>query len=145
VNPSLASVKSNRRKRIREQMLRVLVVDDFDDSVEISAELLKVLGHDPLRAMDGPSAVTLARKHRPDVVLMDLWMPRMNGCEATRALKESRATRSIPVIALTGDGTDTMRRSALEAGCAEVLLKPVDAEILQEAFARVVRRRPRQV
>ena len=118
----------------------MLVVDDFDDSVEVSAELLNFMGHDVLRATDAKAALSLARKHHPDVVLMDLWMPRMSGCEATRRLKKSRATRSIPVIALTGDATETMRRDALAAGCMDVLVKPVDAEILRDALERIVRR-----
>jgi CheY-like chemotaxis protein len=126
--------------RTPSDSLRVLVVDDFDDSVEVSAELLNFMGHDVLRATDASAALTLARKHHPDVVLMDLWMPRMSGCEATRRLKKSRLTRSIPVIALTGDATETMRRDALAAGCQEVLVKPVDAEILRDALERIVRR-----
>jgi CheY-like chemotaxis protein len=80
----------------------VLIVDDFEDNREMYAEYLSYSGYRVEQASDGEQAVELAQRIRPDVVVMDLSLPVMDGWEATRRLKSDPRTRNIPVIALTG-------------------------------------------
>ena len=113
--------------------VRVLIADDqrlFAEALEaiLSTDArIKVVG----RAADGSGAVDLAREHQPDVVLMDIAMPVMDGIEATKAIREHAETESIPIIALSAYG-DLYREKALAAGCNDVVQKPVDFERLQK-------------
>ncbi len=88
--------------------------------------LLEMEDYVVYQAQDGNEAVEMARRLKPDVVLMDLHMPRLDGIEATRLLREDPLTRSIPVIALTASATPDERRLAVRAGCVGYILKPVD-------------------
>lgn len=106
--------------------LRILVADDNDAGRELMRTLLEMEDYVVYQAQDGNEAVEMARRLKPDVVLMDLHMPRLDGIEATRLLREDPLTRSIPVIALTASATPDERRLAVRAGCVGYILKPVD-------------------
>ena len=88
--------------------------------------LLQMEDYVVYEARDGNEAVEMARRLRPDVVLMDVHMPVLDGIEATRLLREDPLTRSIPVIVLTASATPDERRLAVRAGCVGYLFKPVD-------------------
>jgi PAS domain S-box-containing protein len=105
---------------------RILVVDDNRDAVESLATMLRLSGNEVHTACDGIEAVELAEQLLPDVVLMDIGMPRLNGREATRRIREQAWGKQMIVIALTGWGQDSDRRLSREAGCDEHLVKPVD-------------------
>jgi len=106
----------------REQPL-VLVVEDYQDAREMYAAYLQFSGFDVAEATNGIEAIEKAQSLMPDIVLMDLALPRMDGWEATRRLKNDDRTKNIPVVALTGhDDRETADRCRA-AGCAEVLLK----------------------
>jgi len=114
----------------------VLVVDDIADIRELYAEYLRLSGFQTIMAAGGAEAVEKAAALRPAAIVMDLSMPEVDGCEATRRLKADRRTRDIPIIALTGYAGDHTKESALAAGCVTYLTKPC----LPEALAAVIRR-----
>ena len=118
--------------------LRVLVVDDNEDAAETVAVLLDLWGHDVRTAMDGFSALAAAAELDPEVILLDIGLPRLDGYEVARRLRES-GNRAL-VVAMTGYGRDEDRRRSREAGFDEHLVKPVDPALLREVLAR--RQRP---
>ncbi len=111
---------------------RILVVDDNEDSAASMATMLQLLGNEVRAAYDGVEAVELAEKFRPRVILMDIGMPRVNGYEATRQIREQPWGRDIVVIALTGWGQEVDRARSKEAGCDGHLVKPVDLAALEK-------------
>ena len=116
----------------------MLLVDDFDDNREMYAEYLVFAGLRVAEAQNGLEALERARTLRPDVVVMDLALPGVDGWEATRRLKEDAATRDIPVIALTGHALAGHSRSAFEAGCDIFITKPCLPERLLQEIQRVL-------
>jgi two-component system cell cycle response regulator DivK len=111
----------------------VLVVDDFRDGRELVAELLEFHGYRTLQARDGAEAVRLAVEHRPDMIIMDLCLPVIDGFEATRLIRHDPRTARTPIIAITGHATDAVLARALEAGCLRAFVKPCDPERLVRA------------
>jgi CheY-like chemotaxis protein len=103
----------------------VLVVDDFAAGRELCAEYLSFRGYEVATAADGAEALEKAFELEPDVILMDLSLPAIDGWEATRRLRSDPRTRAIKIIALTAHALETERTRALEAGCDEVVTKPV--------------------
>jgi CheY-like chemotaxis protein/two-component sensor histidine kinase len=116
---TLGSVSSRPSQR------RLLVVDDNRDAVESMATMLRLSGNEVHTAYDGIEAVEKAEALRPDVVLMDIGMPRLNGYDATRRIRAQSWGARIVVIALTGWGQEADRRQSREAGCNHHLVKPV--------------------
>lgn len=114
----------------------VLVVDDFAAGRELCAEYLLYRGYEVATAADGAEALEQAFTLRPDAILMDLSLPEIDGWEATRRLRADRRTRGIKIIALTAHALESERDRALEAGCDEVVTKP----IVPKELERVVRR-----
>jgi two-component system, cell cycle response regulator DivK len=102
----------------------VLVVDDFADNREMYSEYLSFSGYDVIEAKNGMEAIAKAQDRMPDIIVMDLSLPVMDGWEATRRLKADERTRQIPVVALTGHALAGHHRGAREAGCDSFLAKP---------------------
>jgi two-component system, cell cycle response regulator DivK len=102
----------------------VLVVDDYQDAREMYAECLLAYGFRVAEARNGLEALTQAGSLRPDVILMDLSLPGIDGWEATRQLKADRLTRDIPIVAMTGHAGRRASEAARKAGCASFVLKP---------------------
>jgi CheY-like chemotaxis protein len=119
----------------------VLIVDDYEEGREICAEYLAFRGYGVLTAEDGIEALEKCRKYHPDVILMDLSLPRLDGWETTRRLKSDPETADIPVIALTAHALSSAREKALEAGCDEVVTKPCIPKDLEEEVRRQLERR----
>jgi PAS domain S-box-containing protein len=117
---SIAAGASDAPKR------RILVADDNRDAVESLATMLRLSGNEVHTAGDGEEAVRLAEALRPDVVLMDIGMPRLNGRDATKRIRAQDWGKRMVVIALTGWGQEADRRLSREAGCDDHLVKPVD-------------------
>jgi CheY-like chemotaxis protein len=109
--------------------LRVLVVDDNVDAAESLAELLRDLGHSVRVAHDGPSAIDLALRLRPQLVLLDIGLPEMDGYEVARRLRSQGVQSTL--VALTGYGEARHRRLALDAGFDDHVTKPVDLHRLE--------------
>ena len=120
-------------------MTRVLYVEDNDDNVfMLKMRLELVEGFEVLTASDGEEGCATAAAETPDVILMDLELPIMDGWEATRRLKRDPATRDIPVIALTAHAMAGSREQALAAGCDEFDTKPIDFERLTQKIDGVL-------
>jgi len=107
-------------------MPKILLVEDNQDSREGLARRLQRRGYDVLQAADGEQGLALARVAGPDLVLMDMNLPIIDGWEATRQLKDADATRDLPIIALTAHALSSDRTKTLEAGCTDYHTKPVD-------------------
>lgn len=115
---------------------RILVAEDNPVNLELIRQLLEEEGCELLAAADGEEAIRLALEHRPDLILMDLSLPRVDGWEATRRLRADPRTAAIPVVALTAHAIVGYRERALAAGCTDYLTKPVD----EDALFAVIRR-----
>jgi CheY-like chemotaxis protein len=122
----------------------VLVVDDFSDAREMYGEYLRFCGYRVAEAQNGIEAIDQAVKLKPDVILMDLSMPIVDGWEATRRLKADKRTKDIPVVALTGHAMSGHSESAKGAGCDVVVTKPCLPQDLVKQIRRVVGNPPKQ-
>ena len=111
-------------------MTKVLVVEDNEVNQQVIARLLRFRGFEVLVVGDGAEGVAAALAELPDVILMDMSLPGMNGWEATRQIKAQPATQAIPVIALTAHAMVGDREQALAAGCDDYDVKPVDIDRL---------------
>jgi two-component system, cell cycle response regulator DivK len=119
---------------------KILYIEDNDDNVYMLKMRLDLLdGFEVVVAEDGEKGCAMAAAERPDVILMDLEMPGIDGWEATRRLKSNPQTRGIPVIALSAHALAGMREKALAAGCDEFDTKPVDFERLVATIRRLLR------
>ena len=117
---------------------KVLVVDDFEDNRAMYAEFLRYSGFDVTEASNGAEAIEKATALRPDVVIMDLSLPIVDGWEATRRLKAEPRTRDIPIVALTGHALEGHSQGAREAGCNRFLAKPCLPETLLETLRELL-------
>lgn len=125
----------------REQPL-VLVVEDYQDAREMYAAYLQFSGFDVAEAGNGIEAIEKTRELLPDIVLMDLALPRMDGWEATRRLKNDDLTRHIPIVALTGHALAGHAEGAREAGCDAFVTKPCLPDALVAEIKRLLDQRP---
>lgn len=116
----------------------VLIVEDYDDAREMYAEYLEMSGYRVVEARNGEEALERAFELLPDVILMDLALPRMDGWEATRRLKTDGRTRRIPIVALTGHALTGHAEGAREAGCDAFVTKPCLPEELVEQIRHVL-------
>ena len=117
--------------------LRILVADDSEDAAHTLATLLEISGYELHIAHDGEQALAVAESCRPDVVLLDIGMPKMNGYEVCRRFRECDWGRHMTVIALTGWGQDQDRRRTAEAGFNHHLVKPADPAALLRMLAQL--------
>jgi|CZKU01.1.fsa_nt_gi two-component system cell cycle response regulator DivK len=136
-----AAAKSPSNEAPKRAMPLVLVVDDFEDNRSMYAVYLAYSGYDVVEAADGAEAVEVAGRRLPDVIVMDLSLPIMDGWEATRRLKADARTRHIPIIALTGHALSGHSRAAHDAGCDAFLAKPCLPEMLVEKVQELMRER----
>lgn len=130
----MTNVKSDRP--------RVLLVDDYRDAREMYSEYLEFSGFDVVEAANGMEALQRAVESAPDIVLMDLSLPVMDGWEATRRLKQDERTAQIPVVALTGHALAGVSEDAKQAGCDAFVTKPCLPEDLVKEIRRVLERYP---
>ncbi len=117
-------------------MAKILVVDDDPVNVNIVTRLLALHGHETTSASDGAAALEAARAQAPQLILMDMKLPKLDGWEATRRLKADPATRAIPVIAFTAQAMPGDDARTRECGCDDYDSKPIDFERL---YAKIVR------
>jgi len=117
---------------------QVLLVDDFRDNREMYVEYLRYVGFRVAEAATGSEALERAFELRPDLIVMDLALPSLDGWEATRVLKSDLRTAHIPVIALTGHALQRHSQRALEAGCDAFLIKPCLPETLVAEIRRLL-------
>ena len=112
----------------------ILIVEDESRNLTLLRDLLQVSGYSTIEATDGEKGVELAKASKPDLILMDVQMPEMDGLEATRILKADTTTGNIPVLALTSYAMKGDKEKILEVGCDGYLAKPFD---IQELLKKV--------
>lgn len=133
----LAPVRSESEPHYAGPLRRILVVDDNRDSANSMAMMLKLMGNEVRTAHDGIEAIETAQEFRPKAILMDLGMPRLNGYEATRRIREQPWGRGMLIIALTGWGQEADRSQSQEAGCDGHLVKPVNLSDLESLLTQL--------
>jgi len=119
--------------------VKILYVEDNEDNVYVLKNRLARLGHSVVVAGDGERGIALALSEKPDLILMDLSLPVLDGWEATRRLKAEPATQAIPVIALSAHAMTGDREKALECGCDDFDTKPVDFARLRSKIDALVK------
>jgi two-component system cell cycle response regulator DivK len=107
-------------------MAKILLVEDNEMNRDMLSRRLARRGHDVTMALDGPAGIAAATANRPDLILMDISLPGMDGWEATKVLRSQAETASVPIIALTAHAMETDRQRSLEVGCNDFDTKPVD-------------------
>lgn len=116
----------------------IMVVEDFEDTREMIAFELRQHGYEVVEAADGVSAVELAKRSRPDLVLMDLSLPGRDGLSTAYRMRELEAMCHVPIVACTAHGAALHREVALAAGCDEYVTKPVDLKHLKDVVGRLL-------
>lgn len=132
------STKANPSSDDRTERPRVLIVDDYPDAREMYAEYLEFSGFEVVEAENGMEALQRAIDTEPDIILMDLSLPVMDGWEATRRLKADKRTGTIPVVALTGHALAGISEGAKKAGCDAFVTKPCLPEDLVKEIRKVL-------
>jgi CheY-like chemotaxis protein len=130
-------VKKPVRKRLRK-MPKVLLVEDNEMNRDMLSRRLVRNGYDVVIAVNGQEGVDMAASERPDLILMDMSLPVLDGWEATRRLKADPGTASIPIIALTAHAMETDREKAMAAGCDDFDTKPIELPRLLEKMKAFV-------
>lgn len=116
----------------------VMVVEDFEDNRFMMRRLLELSGYNVLEAINGEEAVKKAQLERPDLILMDLSLPLLDGLAATRRIREVEDLREIPIVAVSAHDTSDFHADALAAGCNDYVTKPIDFDELESLLARLL-------
>ena len=116
----------------------VLLVEDNEDNLVVYRTILEHVGFRVIEARDGEEGVSRARQFHPNLILMDISIPKMDGWEATQRLKSDNETKMIPIIALTAHALEEDRQKALQAGCDGYLAKPVEPRRVVQEVERFV-------
>ena len=123
-------------------MAKILLVEDNEMNRDMLSRRLQRKGYEVVIAVDGGAGVEAARREKPDLILMDMSLPVLDGWEATRQLKGEDDTRSVPIIALTAHAMAGDREKALEAGCDDYDTKPIELPRLLEKIEALLQKRP---
>ena len=116
-------------------MKKILIVEDVELNRDLLVQLLED-NYEVVTATDGAASIELARSERPDLILMDLSLPVLDGFDATRRLKADEALNAIPIIAVTAHAMRGDREKALEGGCDDYISKPIDEDLLFDKLRR---------
>ena len=122
----------------QQQTETVLLVEDTEDNRFMMRRLLEMAGYEVVEATNGEEAVTLAQSERPDLILMDLSLPVIDGLAATRAIRKLNGFAKIPIIAVSAHDTSDFQADALAAGCDSYITKPIDFSQLELLIARLL-------
>ena len=116
----------------------VLVVEDFEDNRFMMRRLLEMSGYRVIEAVNGQEAVDKAYAERPDLILMDLSLPHLDGLAATRRIRQYDGLGKVPIVAVSAHDTADFHADALAAGCNEYVTKPIDFDQLEHLLSRLV-------
>jgi CheY-like chemotaxis protein len=119
---------------------KILLVEDNPFNQELATDLLEASGFEVISAQTGEAGIKLAREARPDLILMDLSLPGMDGIEATKALKADPQTSGIPIVAVTAHAMKGDEQKALAAGCEGYITKPIDTRMFPDQVTQHVQR-----
>lgn len=136
--PPLKRKDVSRDAQPIEPKFLILIVDDSADNVAMLSLDLQQLGYRVVTASNGEDAVTVATSMMPDMILMDINLPTLDGLGATRRIRENDALREVPVIAITAFGTEGFQRAAYDAGVSGYLTKPLDLDRMHQLIARLL-------
>jgi CheY-like chemotaxis protein len=126
--------------RSRDAAMKILLVEDNEENRDALSRRLARRGYEVVMAMDGEQAVAMAQSEVPDLILMDMNLPILDGWEATQRIKAMPATQTIPVIALTAHAMSSDREKVLEVGCDDYHAKPVEFPRLLEQIEAILKR-----
>ncbi len=116
----------------------ILLVEDFDDTRLMMKLWLQKKGYRVIEAEDGEQAVELAQSEQPDLIIMDMMMPGLDGLDATRQIREYQSLRQTPIVAVSAYGADEYRARALDAGCTDYVPTPFDPTALNQLIERLL-------
>ena len=116
----------------------VLVVEDFEDNRFMMRRLLEMSGYRVVEAVNGEQAVEVAASERPDLILMDLSLPKLDGLAATRRIRQSNGLGEVPIVAVSAHDTSDFHADALAAGCNEYVTKPIDFDQLESLLKKLL-------
>lgn len=116
----------------------ILVVDDSADNVAMISLDLQQLGYRVVTASNGEDAIRVATQTRPNLILMDISMPTLDGLGATRRIREDQELRDVPIVAVTAFGTEGFQRAAYDAGVSGYITKPINLERMHQLIARLL-------
>jgi two-component system, cell cycle response regulator DivK len=122
----------------------VMVVEDFEDNRFMMRRLLEMSGYRVLEAINGEEAVELAHRERPQLILMDLSLPQLDGLAATRRIRQHADLRDVPIVAVSAHDTADFHADALAAGCNDYVTKPIDFDQLEALLNRLLPKEGRQ-
>jgi CheY-like chemotaxis protein len=114
----------------------VLVIEDNEMNMKLARSLLQIGKYNVLEAFDAENGIQLAREHHPDLILMDIQLPGMDGLTATREIKNDPAVKDITIIALTSYAMEGDEKKAMDAGCAGYIAKPIDTRSFLETLGK---------
>ncbi|MCY3413365.1 MAG: response regulator [Candidatus Heimdallarchaeota archaeon] len=117
-------------------MKRILVIEDNEENIYLIRFILKKKGHEVIEARDGLSGVEKAKSSQPDIILMDIQLPKMNGYDATKNIRQDPNLKDIPIIAITSFAMPGDKRKCLDAGCSYYIEKPINPEQFIEVVDR---------
>jgi CheY-like chemotaxis protein len=123
---------------IEPQKFLVLVVDDSADNLAVISLFLQQQGYRVVTANNGEDAVTVAGQMLPNIILMDINLPTLDGLGATRRIRDTDTLRDVPVVAITAFGTEGFQRAAYDAGISGYLTKPIDLDRMNQLIARLL-------
>jgi CheY-like chemotaxis protein len=116
----------------------VMVVEDFEDNRFMMRRLLEMSGYRVLEAINGEEAVELAHREKPQLILMDLSLPQLDGLAATRRIRQHADLRDVPIVAVSAHDTADFHADALAAGCNDYVTKPIDFDQLEALLKRLL-------
>jgi CheY-like chemotaxis protein len=116
----------------------VMVVEDFEDNRFMMRRLLEMSGYHVLEAVNGQEAVEIARRERPNLILMDLSLPLLDGLAATRRIRQEESLRDVPIVAVSAHDTADFHADALAAGCNDYVTKPIDFDQLEALLEKLL-------
>ncbi len=119
-------------------MKKALIVEDHPDLLEILTCQLEAMGYSVITAKQGKEAVAIAIEEKPQLILMDIMMPGMDGREATRRIRSNQETKAIPILVITALTKESQLRECIKAGCNDYILKPFDRKDLREKIQAVL-------
>lgn len=123
-------------------MKRILVVEDNERNMYLVCFIIERMGHVPIRAGTGEEGVELALRERPDLILMDIQLPGIDGQEATRRIRSSGVGKDVPIVAITSYAMTGDRDRLLEAGCTGYIEKPINPETIMSDIAAFLEEEP---
>jgi CheY-like chemotaxis protein len=130
--------KSGVMMKTKAEPLTVLLVEDTEDNRFMMRRLLEMTGYRVVEAMNGEEAVKLAKAESPQLILMDLSLPVIDGLAATRLIRKLPKFESIPIIAVSAHDTSDFQSEAIQAGCNSYVTKPIDFNELEELIAELI-------